>query len=91
MPERTEPVDVDYTETVTRAAVNPETKKLTLATVQTLQKLIGEQNCDKALAFCQARYKASKITSLFDLSQELAQRIIDVPENFIQAIGGSNV
>lgn len=82
-----EPVDIEFTEFVKKAEINPETGKLTAATVQTLQHLIGAQNEQKALDWLKAKNQVK--TSLFDLPIAWAQKIIDKPEGFIQVIGGT--
>lgn len=76
-------------ETVGKAEINPETGKLSAATVNTLHQLIGEHNAVKAIEFLKAKGKIQK--NLFDLPVDWAQRIIDGPEKFISAIGGSCV
>jgi hypothetical protein len=81
------PVDAEIVrETVNKAEIDPSTKKLTMATVQTLETLIGEKNGQKAIEFLKAKGKLEK--TLFDVPLDWAQRIIDAPAKFIEAIGG---
>jgi hypothetical protein len=82
-------IDAEFTELVKKAEVNAETGKLSPATVQTLAALINDQNCDKALAFIQARNPNAQIKTYFDVSVNYAQKIIDAPDKFITAIGGA--
>lgn len=83
------PVDVEFTELVSRAEVDPETGKLNLSTVKTLQSVIKEENCERALNWFKAKFPGKNIVSLFDAPVEWAQKIIDQPGKFIEHIGGA--
>lgn len=82
-----EPIDVESVALVKKAEIDPATGKLTAATIATLQHLIGERNCDKAIEWLKAKNQVR--TSLLDLTQPWAQKIIDDSEKFIGAIGGA--
>lgn len=69
-----------------KKAESGEEGKLSVATVQTLEHVIGEANAGQALAWLKA--KGHIKTSLFDVPLPLAQKIIDGPEKFLKAIGG---
>lgn len=85
MPGTSAPVDAEVvSEIVTRAALAPN-GKLTNATMQTLLKVIGEQNWNQAEEALRAKGKIK--TSMLDLPLEWAQRIIDTPEKFLKSIG----
>ena len=84
-PSPSQPIDVEFKETVTRAEVDAN-GKLTIGTIAALQGILSEHEV-QAFEWLKAKnYLNEPKQSFSDMQQKVAQKILDAPAKFIEAI-----